>query len=246
MKHAFTFWAVLLFFASAAVAQDISWEYIDYQELHESVVFVGAGDSCGTGVIVQIGSTIESIESKGVTRDYRDGYILTCFHVAENCNSNDLIIGFTDKCIVRGKLVVWNCKEDVALISCKIPANYKPVTIATRFPEGGDSLTCVGLGGDCDIQDPDKIRRFKIIVSDMSSPDMIRSDACLIPGDSGGPVFNEEGELVGLLHGGYELHPMGMFEQPAVWPFLAVGLRNIANIMAKLPESSNLGKDGDP
>lgn len=90
--------------------------------------------------------------------------------------------------------------RDVALISLdEPPLNVQVASIARERPQIGDKLTGFGLGSAW----RGGLRELSAtVVSRSLDGNFIAISAPTVHGDSGGPVFNEKGELVGLMLGG--------------------------------------------
>ncbi len=126
-----------------------------------------------------------------------DGYIMTNAHVV--ANADEVVVRLTDKREFKAKVVGSDKRTDVALL--KINARSLP-TVAIGDPSHlkvGEWVVAIGspFGFDSTVT--------KGIVSAMgrSLPDenytpFIQTDAAVNPGNSGGPLFNLRGEVVGI------------------------------------------------
>lgn len=100
-----------------------------------------------------------------------------------------------------GTLVGSDPVGDVALIYTGTPGWRSPaINVATTAPNPGDRLEVCGFGGP---NTDDALRHYWVTATaekDANSGQYARGNALL--GDSGGAVFNEAHELVGILSGG--------------------------------------------
>ncbi|MBC7835148.1 MAG: trypsin-like peptidase domain-containing protein [Phycisphaerales bacterium] len=88
---------------------------------------------------------------------------------------------------------------DVAVIHTTKPAEVEPARLATRRPNIGDSVTTYGLGGGLN----SKLRHSTgAVVGRSIDGTFLALDIPSIKGDSGGPVFNADGDLIGIILGG--------------------------------------------
>lgn len=89
---------------------------------------------------------------------------------------------------------------DLAVINAnKSPLSVEPARVAERRPAVGEQVVAYGLGGGA----MNQVREMKgRVVGRSLSGSFIAIDAPSIKGDSGGPVFNDQGELVGIILGG--------------------------------------------
>lgn len=219
------------------------WDEAEWQPYHESLVHVECGSCRGSGVIVRVEDELIEIETDGKTASFHVGYIMTCCHVALGSNTPDgYLIKYTNKAKIKASLVWFDHDLDVAVLKTLVPERYSAVKIATGFVEDGDVLVGVGLGGRKPrIENKDTIRRFKITASKMTGRNWIRSDECLIPGDSGGPLFNSDGELVGLHCMGHESF-CKPFQDRVVWPAIFVGPASVRKAMKGIPQMDSQPK----
>lgn len=98
---------------------------------------------------------------------------------------------------IRVKSWVVSTRDDLALLSLAAPIGATPVTVAPN-PTPGDLVAAVGypLGG------PLTAGRGRVVgVGDMPGPGAtaITASMDILPGNSGGPLVNTDGELVGLI-----------------------------------------------
>jgi serine protease Do len=129
-----------------------------------------------------------------------DGYVLTNAHVV--ADASDVTVRLTDRREFRAKVIGADKRSDVALI--KIPATGLPVVhfgdpskirpgqwaIAIGSPFGFDSSVTAGVISATGRPLPDD--------NGGSFVTFIQTDAAVNPGNSGGPLFNIDGQVVGI------------------------------------------------
>jgi serine protease Do len=126
-----------------------------------------------------------------------DGYIVTNNHVVDH--ATEVTVTTTDGKVISAKVIGTDPKTDLALLKVNEGSNYPFVTFASQSPRVGDWVLAVGnpfgLGGTVTAG----------IVSargrDIGSgpyDDFIQIDAPVNHGNSGGPTFNNQGEVVGV------------------------------------------------
>ena len=129
-----------------------------------------------------------------------DGYVLTNAHVV--ADASEVTVKLTDRREFRAKVIGVDKRSDVALI--KIPATGLPVVrfgdasrirpgqwaIAIGSPFGFDSSVTAGVISAVGRPLPDD--------TGSSFVTFIQTDAAVNPGNSGGPLFNLDGEVVGI------------------------------------------------
>ena len=133
-----------------------------------------------------------------------DGYILTCAHVVSGASQITVTIGDTD---YTATVVGEDDTSDVAVL--KIDATgLTPATVGdSESLAVGDSVLAVGnplgeLGGTVTSGIVSALNRSVTIQGSSSTNTMslIQMDASVSPGNSGGGLFNMNGELIGLVN----------------------------------------------
>ena len=133
-----------------------------------------------------------------------DGYILTCAHVVSGASQITVTIGDTD---YTATVVGEDDTSDVAVL--KIDATgLTPATVGDSDSLSvGDSVLAVGnplgeLGGTVTSGIVSALNRSVSIqsTSSVNTMSLIQMDASVSPGNSGGGLFNMNGELIGLVN----------------------------------------------
>ena len=133
-----------------------------------------------------------------------DGYILTCAHVVSGASQITVTIGDTD---YTATVVGKDDTSDVAVL--KIDATgLTPATVGDSDSLSvGDSVLAVGnplgeLGGTVTSGIVSALNRSVTIqgTSSTNTMSLIQMDASVSPGNSGGGLFNMNGELIGLVN----------------------------------------------
>ena len=102
--------------------------------------------------------------------------------------------------------------------------------------KSGDKLEFAGLGGGSKLNCCS--RHFSAKASSPSSLEKIFADAPLLPGDSGGPVFNSDHEVVGIISGGWFWWKSGLMANDGIasirttWPARASNVGPIRTLIA--------------
>lgn len=127
------------------------------------------------------------------------GYILTCYHVVAG------LAAVTVKCgknaqLYQGRVVLTWPEEDVAILKIKPTAPLTPVTFCSEArigekvfalgnPFGFEHTLTMGvLSG----------KGRTVSTSNNTYVDMLQTDCTLNPGNSGGPLFNLKGQVIGM------------------------------------------------
>jgi len=151
----------------------------DLEKSFNSVVVIRAGASIGSGVIVT-----------------SDGYILTAAHVVSGLE--EVIVELYSGLDLPAEIIAVDDPQDVALI--KIPGSDHRCLEIFRGTDlhVGDDLFAVGAPSGEQLS----FSVTKGIVSgfrDFEGFSYIQTDASLNPGNSGGPLLNDEGLVVGIV-----------------------------------------------
>jgi serine protease Do len=127
-----------------------------------------------------------------------DGLILTNRHVIEG--ARQLIVGFSDGTRALGSVLAASDQCDLALI--KVTANHKLTTLTLGDSDKlrvGDPVLAIGnpwgIGTSVSAGIVSGLHRD---IKDTSYDDFIQTDAAINHGNSGGPLVNEAGEVIGV------------------------------------------------
>ena len=214
------------------------WEWTPYAKYHDTIVEVSTEHGSGTGVLIRVD---KSEEIKG---GY-EGLVLTAWHVVQ-----DDAVGGKIKVTYRNKRRAKGCQvvehdegKDVALLWVWVPKGVEPAKLATTSVKRGDTLELVGLGGGTKLADC--VRCFKSEASPPSTIEKIFADVPLLPGDSGGPVFNSEHQVVGIISGGWFWWDSGLKTETGgyirtTWPARASNVGPLQSMLTKLDSNKTI------
>ena len=126
-----------------------------------------------------------------------DGYIMTNAHVVDG--ATDVLVKLTDRREFKAKVIGSDKKSDIAVI--KIDAKDLPV-VSTGSSEKlnvGEWVVAIGspFGFDNTVTAGIVSAKARSLPSDNFTP-FIQTDVPVNPGNSGGPLFNLNGEVVGI------------------------------------------------
>jgi len=220
--------------ANAQVGKDTTlWDFTEKDaQHHQPIVQISAGEGIGTGIIIAVDTT------KPI-RDGYEGYCLTAWHVVQGSANTDTIrIKYRNG--RKGKqcrIVQKDPETDIAILWVWVPADIPAAELANEPIKSGDKLEFAGLGGGSELKCC--LRHFRGTASSPSTLNKIFADVPLLPGDSGGPVFNNRHQVVGVISGGWfwwdaELTTMNGSKINATWPARASNVEPIKVLMAKV------------
>jgi len=141
-------------------------------------VGVQIGQAWGSGVIVS-----------------KDGYVLTAAHVAGQANRRAMFV-LNDGRVVTGKTLGLNRGMDAGLMKITDPGEYPFMEMgASKGLKEGQWCLAVGHPGGYQKERGLVVRLGRVLIT---GDDAITSDCTLVGGDSGGPLFDMHGKVIGI------------------------------------------------
>jgi len=128
----------------------------------------------------------------------KDGYVVTNNHVIDE--ADDIVISLNDGTKYKAKLVGSDKKTDLALLKINADKDLKFVKFGdSNKSRIGDWVIAIGnpygLGGSVSVGIVSARGRD---ITNGQSDDFIQTDAAINKGNSGGPIFNSKGEVIGV------------------------------------------------
>jgi len=143
-----------------------------------AVVAVEVGDGSGSGVVISA-----------------DGLVLTAGHVCGVPN-RDVRFTFPDGKNARGKTLGVGLDSDTGLMRITDTGSWPHVAVGDlEAARVGDWVLALGHPGGFDLRRSLVVRLGRII---QLSPDAMQTDCTISPGDSGGPLFDMHGRVIGI------------------------------------------------
>jgi S1-C subfamily serine protease len=183
-----------------------------FDRVKESVVVIRT-----TGVDLPPGGSRELVAvgglGSGVLVD-RDGIILTAAHVVQTAETIE--VEFADGEVVPGKVYSSEPNADIAVVKLERPptggvvaklGDSDKVTVGEEIFIVGAPL---GISYTLTVGHISARRQANSVWGGLSQADLFQTDAAITTGNSGGPMFNLDGEVVGIVSsmisrtGGYE------------------------------------------
>lgn len=148
------------------------------KKLQPATVGVKIGDAQGSGVIIS-----------------KDGYVLTAGHVSGKAD-RDAHILLADGRRVKGKTLGRNNNIDSGLIKITDEGEYPYTEMGTSGDlKKGDWCLAIGHPGGVRPGRTPVVRLGRVLDSNST---LIRTDCTLVGGDSGGPLFDMHGKVIGI------------------------------------------------
>lgn len=164
--------------------------------VYDSVVVINASSISGAGS----GSGVMIAESEKYT------YIITCHHVIEGATNFEVIL--SDNSSYEGILIGGDSQTDIAVIAIEKTGLSLATFIDDSHNVGlASTVIAIGnplgtLGGSVTVGVVSSTNRL-IEMSDGTSKDLIQTDAAINSGNSGGGLFNINGQLIGIVNAKY-------------------------------------------
>jgi serine protease Do len=170
----------------------------DLDHIRRAAVMISTGAGHGSGFFIS-----------------KDGHILTNAHVTGDADLVRIVTAGKEFKLV-GDVIRRDRERDVALIRLEdMPPDFKPVVLPVRaaIPNIGEDVYAIGSPlSERDLQDT----VTKGIVSayrpsqSMTRQSYIQADVAIEPGNSGGPLLDAQGNIIGLTVAGYTDNAGGM------------------------------------
>jgi serine protease Do len=147
-----------------------------------------------TGATVALLSDKTGSSGSGVVTT-ADGLVLTAAHVVQG--SPTLLVVFPNGKQVPGKVLGANYSKDIAMVQITEKGPWPFVERGVSKPlKAGDWVVALGHSTGFEPDRPPPVR-FGRVISD-GPGNFLTTDCTLIGGDSGGPLFDLEGRIVGI------------------------------------------------
>ncbi len=166
-----------------------------YQQNVQSVVLIKAEMTA-----VMFGQSTTGMSSGSGFVITEDGYVVTNHHVVDKATA--VTVTMHDGTEYKAKIVGSDATNDVALLKIEEDVTLKAVVIGSSDALGvGDQVVAIGnpLGELTSTLTVGYVSgKGRDVTTDGTTINMIQTDAAINSGNSGGPLFNSQGEVVGI------------------------------------------------
>lgn len=148
----------------------------------------------GTGFFIsesgQLLTAYHVVRAQSVPLRFRGGSCQLVYH-AVNLDGERFVLD----------LVAFDAVLDVALLQAEVDGPVPALTLGNRLPLSGSGVVAIGNSRDDFLKDrAGTVLRRNVTASQVSfASGTIETTASLAPGDSGGPLLNQDGEVVGIV-----------------------------------------------
>lgn len=124
-----------------------------------------------------------------------DGLILTAAHVIQG--ADQVVVVFPDGKQVKGKVLGANFSKDIAMVRILESGPWPALGIGvSKDLKPGDWVVAMGHSTGYDASRPPPVRFGRVI--SLGPGTFLTTDCTLIGGDSGGPLFDLDGRVIGV------------------------------------------------
>ncbi len=177
-------------FSASRVVRMVQDSVVVIEALYPSSMGYSSPGSTGSGVIIS-----------------QNGYILTCNHVVENAQT--IQVTLRTGTVYTASLVGADAASDLAVIKIE-PREEEPLTYVEQGCSGdlvvGESVIAIGNPLGIGITVTTGIvsaTERSIAMNDGGEMTLIQTDAAINSGNSGGGLFNLDGQLIGIVNAKY-------------------------------------------
>ena len=208
----------------AGDAMTSSQIYSKYGDCVVSVnIKTSEGEGAGTGFLIS-----------------EEGYILTCNHVVSSATAISVVL--TNSTSYEAELVGSDEDLDVAVLKVKNAGDTKfPYVVLGDSDQltVGDSVTAIGnaLGTLANTLTTGVVSALDraISMSDGTAMSLLQTDCTVNSGNSGGPLFNQYGEVIGIVNAKYSSSNTGYTSEATIEGIgFAIPINDVQDILSDL------------
>ena len=139
---------------------------------------------------------IDSASGTGLLID--KNHILTASHVIDD--ADDILVEFSNDAPIKATVCLKNAEEDWAVLKLDVECEALPVSCATEM-QLGDKVYTLGFPSTSLLGRSIKYTDGSVssLTGMMDNPDTFQFSAPIQPGNSGGPIFDKDGQVVGIV-----------------------------------------------
>lgn len=191
-----------------------------YQKARNAVVEITTNSGLGSGFLVD-----------------GDGHIVTNQHVVGN--ATDVTVKFADGSQVSGKVLGTDSGTDLAVVEAQVPDSVQPLDLAdSATVQVGDVAIAIGnpfgLDGTLTAGVISATGRAIQTETGRTVTDAIQTDASINSGNSGGPLLNADGQVIGV---------NSQLENPTGQGNIGIGFAISSNTLKRFLPSLVAGQD---
>ena len=158
------------------------------------------------GAVCRVVNRVGNVQSIGsgtlLGGDRRASVVITCWHIFKQEGPGEILVLFADgPSGYRGRLAGHDVAWDLAAVVIAPPEGRTPAVLAQRWPRPGEAVSFAGFSsGGRYLASAGRVTGY-VRTGATRSNHTLQLTGAAREGDSGGPVFNDRGELVAVLWG---------------------------------------------
>ncbi len=175
----------------------------------------------GSGTLISVNNNKKHPKNKCLV----EAIVVTCNHVTPE-RSHMVNVKWQDGTTSRALVIARDTKTDIAILKTWVKAGTVPASLNILPVKRGELVRCFGYGGITDVTKP---RYFQAEVLNHDINDSILINEDVVPGDSGGGIFNQKGQLIGII-----AHGNSRFKQVNNITYTPIGQGSTASLIIRL------------
>ena len=165
-----------------------------YNAYEETVPAIDAARGQARRRVVEKGSGAIVADSLGAR------YVLTAAHIFRD-GRGEIAAQTTDGRVFPASLLLASEECDVALLSVDAPDDLPALTVSSSWPRQGDTVWRAGFGPDETLKESSGVVKGYVKTDRCDTYETVKINGPARQGDTGGPVYNANGEIVGVVWG---------------------------------------------
>jgi S1-C subfamily serine protease len=183
------------------------WVFVEKDNISKRGCFIelsinGAYAGHGSGTLISVNDNKRHPKNRCLS----EAIVVTCNHVTPE-RSPMISVKWQDGSKYPALVLARDSKADISILRTWVKTGTNPAPLNILPLARGTEVLCFGYGGITDVTKP---RYFKAEILNHDVSDSIIVEEDVVPGDSGGGIFNKKGQLVGIIaHGNSQFRQVG-------------------------------------
>ena len=206
--------------------QPAKWVFLEKDDISKKGCFIelsvnGQYAGHGSGTLISVNDNKRHPKNNCLS----EAIVVTCNHVTPE-RSPMVSVKWQDGSKYPALVIARDTKTDVSILKTWVKSGTTPAAMNILPVARGSKVRCFGYGGITDITKP-RYFEAEVISHDVADSIIINED--VVPGDSGGGIFNDKGQLIGLI-----AHGNSRFRSEDGVTYTPIGQGSTASIILRL------------